>query len=85
MSQEPTEDELRAKLLRLYIRQGNMPAAIAAWQREHGRPLQVSRGFLLEIESEALAIDEAVDACVCRRQPIGIAPGVAQRRRVLSQ
>ena len=62
MKQESTEAELRAKLLRLFNREGSMPAAIAAWEREHGRPLQASLGFLLEAEAIGLSIQEAADA-----------------------
>lgn len=55
------ETTLRGTLLRLFNREGSMEAAIATWEREHGRPLQASVGFVLEVESEALAIRDAVD------------------------
>jgi hypothetical protein len=66
---EFTEEQLRAMLLRAYVREGSMFAAIAAFERERGRPLLASPGFLLEVEGDALVIDEVAEAMyalICR-------------------
>ena len=71
MEDESTEAELLATLLRSFNRLGSMPAAVAACEREHGRPLRVRPGFLLEAESTALAIQEAADTMHALTCPSG--------------
>jgi hypothetical protein len=71
---KPVEAGLFAKLIRLFMREGSMPAVVESYERDTGRPLIASPDLLRRAEQGALRItstlvemDEATDGTAWRR------------------